>query len=112
MAAHDREDVMTPPALKKFEEELAHGEWTEGAMTPPALKKFEEKLAHAEWSEGAMTPPALKNFEEKLAQSFCESDNSHVPCGDECGQPSPVSVLQSPFLEEAELTTPDESLAG
>lgn len=66
----------------------------------------------SDWSEDAMTPPALKKFEEKLAQGFSESDDSHVSCADEsCGQPSPVSVLQSPFLEEAP-TTPDASLAG
>jgi hypothetical protein len=100
---------MTPPALRKFEEKLAHSELSEDAMTPPALKKFEEKLAHSELSENAMTPPALKKFEEKLAQGF--SDDVQVRCGDECGQPSPVSVLQSPFLEEAP-TTPDASLAG
>ena len=102
---------MTPPALKEFEEKLVHAGWSEDAMTPPALKKFEEKLVHAGWSEDAMTPPALKKFEEKLAQGFSDSDDSHVPCGDECGQPSPVSVLQCPFLEEAP-RTPDASSAG
>ncbi|KAG0599001.1 hypothetical protein M758_12G119000 [Ceratodon purpureus] len=109
-AAECSEDAMTPPALKEFEEKLVHAGWSEDAMTPPALKKFEEKLVHAGWSEDAMTPPALKKFEEKLAQGFSDSDDSHVPCGDECGQPSPVSVLQCPFLEEAP-RTPDASSA-
>lgn len=97
------EGMMTPPALKKFEEKPAH----ESVMTPPVLKKFEENLAH----EGVMTPPALKKFEEKLAQGFSDLDDSHVLCTDEFGQPSPVSVLQSPFLDEVP-TTSDASLAG
>lgn len=111
--------ILTPPALKKFEEELAHEEIM---LTPPALKKFEEKLADeagmttppsSEKSvhEGVMTPPALKKFEEKLAQGFSNVDGSHILCPEEFGQPSPVSVLQSPFLDEVP-TTPEASLAG
>lgn len=111
--------ISTPPALKKFEEELAQEEIM---LTPPALKKFEEKLADegvmttppgSEKSvhEGVMTPPALKKFEEKLAQGFSNIDGSHVLCPEEFGQPSPVSVLQSPFLDEVP-TTPEASLAG
>lgn len=61
------------------------------------------------WSEDVMmTPPALKKFEEKLAQDSLYSD---VSCVEECGQPSPVSVLENPFLDEGP-TTPDASLAG
>lgn len=103
--------LSNPISCVQIQRVTAAAEWSEDAMTPPALKKFEEKLAHAGWSEDAMTPPALKKFEEKLAQGFSDSDDSHVPCGDECGQPSPVSVLQSPFLEETP-TTPDASIAG
>jgi hypothetical protein len=45
-----------------------------------------------------------------------EEDNMRLqPQGEvsmeECGQPSPVSILQSPFLDE-NLTTPEESVAG
>ena len=61
------------------------------------------------WSEDAMmTPPALKKFEEKLAQ---ESFYPDISCVEEGGQPSPVSVLENPFLDEGP-TTPDASLAG
>lgn len=63
----------------------------------------------AGWSEDVMvTPPALKKFEEKLAQGCLYSD---VSCVEECGQPSPVSVLENPFLDEVQLT-PDTSRAG
>lgn len=95
--------MSTPPALKKFEEILA----LEGVMTPPALKTSEEKLAH-----GVVTisPPGLKNFEKDPPQGFPDVDDGHVLCLDEFGQPSPVSVLQSPFLDEVP-TTPDASIA-
>lgn len=59
------------------------------------------------WSEDVMvTPPALKKFEMK-GQCFLRSDVSRV---EECGQPSPVSVLENPFLDESPLAV--TSLSG
>lgn len=53
-----------------------------------------------------VTPPALKKFEMK-GQCFLRSDVSRV---EECGQPSPVSVLENPFLDESPLAV--TSLSG
>ncbi|XP_024361976.1 uncharacterized protein [Physcomitrium patens] len=65
----------------------------------------------AGWSEDVATPPALKKFEEKLALGFCDSDEGHTLSAEECEQPSPVSVLVSPFLDEVAMT-PATSFTG
>jgi len=71
--------------------------------------QIQKMSVDAGWSEDVMvTPPALKKFEEKLAQGSLYSD---VSCVEECGQPSPVSVLENPFLDEVPMT-PEASLAG
>lgn len=65
----------------------------------------------AGWSEVVTTPPALKKFEEQLAQGFSDSNDGHTSAAEESEQPSPVSVLVSPFLDEVS-TMPDAISAG
>jgi hypothetical protein len=74
----------------------------------------------AGWSEDPVTPILVKKFLDKTEvpslMKLAEEDNMKLqPQGEasmeECGQPSPVSILESPFLDE-NLTTPEESIAG
>ncbi|CAK9211620.1 unnamed protein product [Sphagnum troendelagicum] len=74
---------------------------------------------HAGWTEDPVTPILVKKFLDKTdvpsLMKQAEEDNMRLqPQGEasmeECGQPSPVSILQSPFLDE-NLTTPEESVA-
>ncbi|CAM6016240.1 unnamed protein product [Sphagnum balticum] len=73
----------------------------------------------AGWSEDPVTPILVKKFLDKTdvpsLMKLAEEDNMKLqPQGEasmeECGQPSPVSILESPFLDE-NLTTPEESVA-
>jgi hypothetical protein len=75
---------------------------------------------HASWTDDPVTPILVKKFLDKTdvpsLMKQAEEDNMRLqPQGEvsmeECGQPSPVSILQSPFLDE-NLTTPEESVAG
>jgi hypothetical protein len=74
----------------------------------------------AGWSEDPVTPILVKKFLDKTdvpsLMKLAEEDNIKLqPQGEasmeECGQPSPVSILEFPFLNE-NLTTPEESVAG
>ncbi|KAH8934404.1 hypothetical protein BDL97_18G081600 [Sphagnum fallax] len=74
---------------------------------------------HASWTDDPVTPILVKKFLDKTdvpsLMKQAEEDNMRLqPQGEvsmeECGQPSPVSILQSPFLDE-NLTTPEESVA-
>ncbi len=74
----------------------------------------------AGWSEDPLTPFLVKKFLDKTdvpsLMKLANEDNMKLhPQGEasmeECGQPSPVSILESPFLDE-NLTTPEESVAG
>lgn len=62
----------------------------------------------AGWSEDAVTPISVKKSTEATSMQLEESRATGI---EECGQPSPVSVLESPFLDEVP-TTPEASLAG
>jgi hypothetical protein len=66
----------------------------------------------AGWSEDVVTPISVKKFVEKIPASLKEPTQGHVSgVHEESGQPSPVSVLESPFLDEI-LSTPDASITG
>jgi hypothetical protein len=82
----------------------------------------------ASWSEDAVTPifekkKLLMDIETKVPSSMSmrldkREDNakllqaSAATSVEECGQPSPVSILESPFLDESPTTTSEESISG
>nr|XP_024357103.1 uncharacterized protein LOC112273023 isoform X1 [Physcomitrium patens]PNR33183.1 hypothetical protein PHYPA_025126 [Physcomitrium patens] len=72
----------------------------------PERVEIQTMSVAAGWSEVVTTPPALKKFEEQLAQGFSDSNDGHTSAAEESEQPSPVSVLVSPFLDEVS-TMPD-----
>jgi hypothetical protein len=72
----------------------------------------------AGWSEDAVSPNLLKKFDEDTTVSAMHLNRPDCQLAslglvvDECGQPSPVSVLESHFLDESPTTTPDANLTG
>ena len=72
------------------------------------VMQIQKMQMDAGWSEDAVTPISVKKSTEATSIQLEESPATGI---EECGQPSPVSVLESPFLDEVP-TTPEASLAG
>jgi hypothetical protein len=96
--------------------------------SPDSDEKFRMSVDDASWTEDAVTPifekkKLLMDIETKVPSSMSmrldkNEDNakllqaSAAASVEECGQPSPVSILESPFLDESPTTTSEESISG
>jgi len=76
------------------------------------------KPLNAGWNEDPVTPIFAKTFLDKSSKvtslmHLDEADKVKLQDAstEECGQPSPVSILESPFLDEIQ-TTSEESVSG
>ncbi|CAM6052101.1 unnamed protein product [Sphagnum compactum] len=86
------------------------------ASSTPDRLEIQKMHLDAGWSEDAVSPNLLKKFDEDTTVSAMHLNRPDCQLAslglvvDECGQPSPVSVLESHFLDESPTTTPDASL--
>jgi hypothetical protein len=91
---------------------------TESCSSPDSEENLKFKPLNAGWSEDPVTPIFAKTFLDKSSKvtslmHLDEADKVKLQDAstEECGQPSPVSILESPFLDEIQ-TTSEESVSG
>lgn len=90
---------------------------TESCSSPDSEENLRFKPLNAGWNEDPVTPIFAKTFLDKSSKvtslmHLGEADKVKLQDAstEECGQPSPVSILESPFLDEIQ-TTSEESVS-